>query len=96
MIHHEKLRPPIGDYPPDEWCVIEKKFRPEFTAQMETILALGNGYLGMRGVFEEGRGIEDLDERITHPYQKRRVEEAVLSHLERAVVVDDPSRRIPP
>ena len=54
MIHHEKLRPPIGDYPPDEWCVIEKKFRPEFTAQMETILALGNGYLGMRGVFEEG------------------------------------------
>ena len=55
MIHHERLKPPIGDYPPDEWCVIEKNFRPEFTAQMETILALGNGYLGMRGVFEEGK-----------------------------------------
>jgi len=55
MIHHERLKPPIGDYPPHEWCVIEKRFRPEFTAQMETVLALGNGYLGMRGVFEEGK-----------------------------------------
>jgi alpha,alpha-trehalose phosphorylase len=54
MLHHERLRPPSRDYPADEWNVIEKAFRPEFLAQLETMLALGNGYLGMRGGPEEG------------------------------------------
>jgi alpha,alpha-trehalose phosphorylase len=54
MLHHERLRPPSRDYPADEWNVIENRFHPEFLAQMETILALGNGYLGMRGCPEEG------------------------------------------
>src|SRR6516165_6892358 len=54
MLHHERLKPPTKDYPPDEWCLIEKHFKPEFAAQMETVLALGNGYLGMRGIPEEG------------------------------------------
>ena len=42
------------DYPADEWNVIEKGFHPEFLAQLETMMALGNGYLGMRGCPEEG------------------------------------------
>ena len=54
MIHHERLKPPTRDYPADEWNIIEKGFHPEFLAQLETILALGNGYLGMRGCPEEG------------------------------------------
>jgi alpha,alpha-trehalose phosphorylase len=54
MLHHARLKPPAQDYPPDEWNMIEKHLRPEFMAQMETVLALGNGYLGMRGVHEEG------------------------------------------
>src|SRR5262249_45027895 len=54
MIHHERLRPPSRDYPADEWNVIEKRVHPEFLAQLETILALGNGYIGMRGCPEEG------------------------------------------
>src|SRR5215468_10873188 len=54
MIHHERLRPPARDFPADEWNVIEKGFHPEYLAQMETMLALGNGYLGMRGCPEEG------------------------------------------
>jgi alpha,alpha-trehalose phosphorylase len=54
MLHHERLRPPSHDYPADEWNVIEKAFRPEFLAQVETMSALGNGYLGMRGCPEEG------------------------------------------
>src|SRR5215470_1812501 len=54
MLHHERLRPPPHDYPADEWNVIEKGFHPEFLAQLETILALGNGYIGMRGCPEEG------------------------------------------
>ena len=54
MIHHERLRPPSRDYPADEWNIVEKGFHPEFLAQLETMLALGNGYLGMRGCPEEG------------------------------------------
>src|SRR5215475_4514663 len=54
MLHHERVKPPTQDYPPDEWNLIETNYRPEFAAQMETVLALGNGYLGMRGVPEEG------------------------------------------
>jgi alpha,alpha-trehalose phosphorylase len=54
MLHREPLRPPSRDYPADEWNVVEKRFHPEFLAQLETILALGNGYLGMRGCPEEG------------------------------------------
>jgi alpha,alpha-trehalose phosphorylase len=54
MIHHERFRPPFHDYPADEWHIIEKGFHPEFMAQLETMLALGNGYLGMRGCPEEG------------------------------------------
>jgi alpha,alpha-trehalose phosphorylase len=54
MIHHERLTPPSNDYPADEWNIIEKVFHPEFLAQLETMLALSNGYLGMRGCPEEG------------------------------------------
>jgi len=54
MIRHEPLRPPWDFYRADEWNVIEKGFHPQFLAQSETILALGNGYLGMRGCPEEG------------------------------------------
>ena len=54
MIHHECLRQPPHEYPADEWNVIEKGFHREFLAQLETMLALGNGYLGMRGCPEEG------------------------------------------
>jgi alpha,alpha-trehalose phosphorylase len=53
MIHHERLKPP-QDYTPDAWSLIEKNFHPEFIAQLEAVLALGNGYLGMRGAPEEG------------------------------------------
>jgi len=54
MRHHERLKPPPHDYVADEWNWIERRFHPEFMAQTETILALGNGYLGMRGSPEEG------------------------------------------
>ena len=54
MIHHLPHRPPFPDFPADEWNIIEKGFHPEFLAQLETVLAVGNGYLGMRGCPEEG------------------------------------------
>jgi alpha,alpha-trehalose phosphorylase len=54
MLHHARLRPPSESYPADEWNVIEKGFHPEFLAQLETVFALGNGYIGIRGCPEEG------------------------------------------
>jgi len=54
MPAHERIKPPPHDYVADEWNWIERRFHPEFMAQTETILSLGNGYLGMRGSPEEG------------------------------------------
>lgn len=71
MIHHERLRPPSRDYPADEWSVIEKRFRPEFLAQLETMLALGNGYLGMRGCPEEGGPTAENSTLINGFYETR-------------------------
>jgi alpha,alpha-trehalose phosphorylase len=41
-------------YPHDPWRLVEKKYNPSRMAQMETLFALANGYLGIRGTFEEG------------------------------------------
>jgi alpha,alpha-trehalose phosphorylase len=54
MIHRPRFHPPTHIYPPDEWNLIEKRFMPDLLEQGETMFALGNGYLGMRGCFEEG------------------------------------------
>lgn len=54
MIHRARYKPPPHIYPPDEWNFIEKEFMGEFLSQGETMFSLGNGYLGMRGCFEEG------------------------------------------
>ena len=54
MLHRERVKPPSYIYPVHEWKVIEKRFAPEFMAQMESIFSTGNGYLGFRGTFEEG------------------------------------------
>jgi alpha,alpha-trehalose phosphorylase len=54
MIHRPQFSPPRHIYPPDEWNLIEKRFMPDLLEQGETMFALANGYLGMRGCFEEG------------------------------------------
>jgi alpha,alpha-trehalose phosphorylase len=54
MIHRPQFHPPPHIYPPDEWNLIEKRFMPDLLEQDETMFALSNGYLGMRGCFEEG------------------------------------------
>jgi alpha,alpha-trehalose phosphorylase len=54
MLHHKRLKPPPLDFPADEWNLVEKGFHPEFLAQLETVFALGNGYIGIRGCPEEG------------------------------------------
>jgi alpha,alpha-trehalose phosphorylase len=54
MLHHKLLIPPRYIYPPDPWRWVEKQFYPNLLVQMETLFSTANGYLGMRGVFEEG------------------------------------------
>ncbi len=48
---------PLPDhiYPPDEWCITESRYSNAHVDRAETFFALSNGYLGVRGTFEEGR-----------------------------------------
>lgn len=52
---------PLGDpmdrtrYPLDEWRLIEKDYDQNDLGTTETLFAVGNGYIGMRGNPEEGR-----------------------------------------
>lgn len=54
MIKHKPVLPPEFIYPIDEWRLVEKRFTPKFLAQSESVFSTSNGYLGMRGAFEEG------------------------------------------
>ncbi len=42
-------------YPPDPWKITENQFHPEFIGLTETIFCTSNGYMGIRGTFEESR-----------------------------------------
>jgi alpha,alpha-trehalose phosphorylase len=46
---------PRQHYPTDEWRLIERRFSLPLLPRMETLFALANGYLGLRGNLEEGR-----------------------------------------
>lgn len=54
MLHRERVKPPDYVYPAHEWKIIEKSFYPRLLSQSETLFSTGNGYIGMRGNFEEG------------------------------------------
>jgi alpha,alpha-trehalose phosphorylase len=47
-----ELAKPI--YAVDGWKIIEECLQPEHNKRSETIFALGNGFIGMRGTYEEG------------------------------------------
>ena len=53
----EIVRPPERLFPPDEWRIVEVEWSPEYTPRAETVLALSNGYVGVRGTVEEGRPV---------------------------------------
>jgi alpha,alpha-trehalose phosphorylase len=59
VIPREIRLPPEHLYPADEWRIVERGFSRRWMGNAETIFSLSNGFLGMRGTFEEGRpGIE--------------------------------------
>jgi alpha,alpha-trehalose phosphorylase len=55
MIKHDPVLPPDFIFPIDDWRWVERRYSPEFMAQSETTFSIANGYLGMRGGFQEGR-----------------------------------------
>lgn len=59
MIKHHAPGLPHSVYPVDEWKIIENRYYPQFLAGTETLFALSNGYLGMRGCFEEDSPVEE-------------------------------------
>ncbi|MFA7566627.1 MAG: glycosyl hydrolase family 65 protein [Alkalispirochaeta sp.] len=42
-------------YPAQEWSIVETYFEEDWMGPAETIFSLANGFLGIRGMFEEGR-----------------------------------------
>ena len=42
-------------FPLDEWALVESEFGVDDMGRTETLFAVGNGYLGLRGNVEEGR-----------------------------------------
>ena len=53
------VRLPEHDYPVDEWRFTEQRFSNRYLPRTETLFALSNGYLGLRGNLEEGRPAHD-------------------------------------
>ncbi len=58
--HLSRRRPIVSElphsvYPVDPWAIVETRFTPELTELLETVFALGNGYVGVRGSFHQGR-----------------------------------------
>jgi alpha,alpha-trehalose phosphorylase len=59
MLQRKPINLPPHIYPIDPWRIVEKQFYPDFLAQSETIFSTANGYLGMRGCFEEGNPVSE-------------------------------------
>jgi alpha,alpha-trehalose phosphorylase len=55
MLRHIPVEVPEAIYPVDDWRLVQNKFQKRYLADNESFFALSNGYLGIRGGFEEGR-----------------------------------------
>ena len=55
MLKREIVLPPEHLFPPEGWRVTEARYSDEFADRTETVFSLGNGFVGVRGSFEEGR-----------------------------------------
>ena len=47
--------PPEHLYPPDEWTIVETRCTEPYAHRAESAFSLSNGYVGIRGTFDEGR-----------------------------------------
>ena len=63
---------PESSYPyTDDWSIHETKFNKKYVPRAETLFALANGYLGMRGVFDEGVPTEENGTFLNGFYEDR-------------------------
>ncbi len=55
MLRRRLEIPPEHVFPVDEWRIVETCYSERYFARAETAFSLSNGYVGMRGTFDEGR-----------------------------------------
>ena len=59
----QRIQPPRDIFPPEPWALaavrIDPKLTGELVGQAETMFALANGYLGIRGTFDEGSPVRE-------------------------------------
>ena len=55
MLKRNVTAPPEHLFPPDAWRIVEARYSERYLRRAETAFALCNGYVGVRGTFEEGR-----------------------------------------
>jgi alpha,alpha-trehalose phosphorylase len=46
-------------YPVRDWQIVERRFEPQYMPALESVFAVANGYLGLRGTPEEGTPIHE-------------------------------------
>jgi len=70
-----RYTPPNDIFPPNPWAIeavrYDAKLAREFTGQAETMFALSNGYLGLRGVVEEGTPVREPGVYLNGFYEHR-------------------------
>lgn len=70
-----RCTPPDNIFPPSPWAIeavrYDAKLTGEFTGQAETMFALSNGYLGLRGVVEEGTPVREPGVYLNGFYENR-------------------------
>jgi alpha,alpha-trehalose phosphorylase len=55
MLKRDVVAPPEHLFPPDDWRLVETRWSERYSVRTETVFALSNGYIGVRGTAEEGR-----------------------------------------
>ena len=70
-----RLNPPTDIFPPNPWAIEAVRYVRElvrdFTGQAETMFALSNGYLGMRGIADEGTPVREAGTYLNGFYEHR-------------------------
>ncbi len=55
MLPRDVVPLPSHLYPPEPWRIVERRFDASHLDRAETVFSQGNGFVGFRGTFEEGR-----------------------------------------
>ena len=70
-----RLNPPTDIFPPNPWAIEAVRYVRElardFAGQGETMFALSNGYLGMRGIADEGTPVREAGTYLNGFYEHR-------------------------